>query len=452
MRWTLIPLAAAALASPPVHARGTGGGNEFFTHVNPAFDFRVESPDDWTCDGCDAPVQHRGGAGESQQSWAMAPLAQPDPTGIRVTFIDDFPAKTLADLEAALYAQDQNTKKWYPIGQDDRGGFVGFSSAPLGEDDSSATEYYLVAENRAIRIVWSKDSMGGHVESAQKLDHVKSSINRVSEPPRIRWIKTDRDGPVKIGDTACLLIGASDVRGKLDVPNLRAIDIEGTLPHWSFKKIAWEADPGQFRVCYAVSSTFGPNGLRVQHLSLEIPEDGRGIDCDAETAADPTLLTCTSLILYDGKNVQSTLKQTVAPVANPSADFSGPEVRAVTVDAARLTLTIDAVAKSGLASAEIFSADPDGKSCVIYGDELGAGSKASIASMVHEGWNTIDHLVIYDANGVPTLLRRPQASAKHRRTRGDGDSVTYEAVSWAGDVTKTTVPVQTFLKHGGGNP
>lgn len=431
MRALSIVAALTLLVTAGAVEAGTGAGNEFKHHRNAAFDFHVASPKDWPCTGgCDAatPVPERG---QDDEAWLIE--APERTTWLRITFLSDFPAENEAELLREIerrYPDD----RWQRFG---RGSFLGFTNSPQGDRANAATEYYLVAKRQVIRISWQKD--GAMPQRALELNTVKQSIDRVSEPPRINFIRSERSGAgavYKPGDSACLLIEVDDLRSAWTDQSVRTLALKGVPEHWSFKSIDWVAASNWFKVCYRVNASMVGDALMPTELLIE-DDDGRGLSCrPPEGGSNSDGLECRSHQDTYRAPPRQVLKPEVALVENPSPDREGPRVQALRFDAEKLTLAIDASDKSGVYLAEVQL--NDGRQ-VIYTDELKAATPVSLAPLVYRGWNTLDQIVLYDVNGTPSLYRR-------KRTQRVDEF--YEYVPWQGTPSPSDIPVVSFL-HGG---
>lgn len=430
---TRLPSAALLLAGAFALARpagaGTGAGNEFSHHFNQAFDFHVASPKDWPCSGCDAEVAAKRLA-EEENTWLLA--APEVSTWMKISFIADFPAESEAELKKEITARHEGVE-WHAF---ERGSFVGFSTSPAGTDANAALEYYLVAKRQVIRLEWQKD--GARPDRALQLDAVKDSVERVSEPPRINSIHTEKDAAYEVGETACHLVEVDDLRNAFNAGSLKTFEIDGVPAHWSFKRIEWLAEKGAFRVCHKVSAAFGPSDLNVKSVTIE-DDDGRTVDCRRDSRKETLALECFRWP-QESSNQQprQVLMPRVAAVKNPAPDQEGPKVRAVTFDPEAQTVSITADDQNGVYVGELLKGE---ERVVAYPDQLRAGRPISIATLVRAGWNTLDAIVLYDGNGIPTLLRK-QGGGKNGVER-------YELVPWHGAPQPTDIPVVSFLKTSG---
>jgi len=419
---------------------GTGAGNEFFHFVNPAFDFHVASPKTWPCQGCGKPEQlTTRTTGEPATVWLLT--APEKTTWLKISFINDFPAATAADLLKEITSQHPGVA-WTEF---NRGAFVGYTSSVLGDGANAATEYYLVARRQVIRIEWQKDA--AFPNRAVQLDQVKSSIDRASRPPRIKSIRTEKQTPYKVGDTACYQIEVDDLKNGFKSTSLAELKIEGVLDHWSYKSIDWVADQSWFRVCFRVTSAFGPAGLRIKSLMIQEDDGDRAIACTA-AAKTPDVLSCASSPVDLSSPQVESIRPAVASVDNPMPDREGPQIRGLAFDATNQTLTIDAEDPSGVFLAEI-RGGPNGadeKTVIAYADQLASSGAVSLAALTDLGWNTITGIVIYDKNGLPTLLRIKKS--RDGRMNSATRSNTYEVVPWGGAPTPSDIPVISFLQTG----
>lgn len=435
MGWILV---LASLAAARIAQGGTGGGNEFEHYVNRAFDFHVAGPKDWTCVGC-SPRDGDGAAvlertlgrgpdprepvGTSTLEWRLAPVDAT--TWLNIQFVSGFPASNEDELKREI-ARLHPAIEWQPL---DRGGFVGFTSSPLGSAANAATEYYLVDRKQVIRLDWQKD--GAQPQRALQLELVMRSIDRASAPLDVQSIESETPAKaVHPGEEACLRIEVDDLRGKFTAQSVTRLLFEGQPAHWSFKRIAWEADHNWFRVCLDVTNGFAANGLQVVALDIE-DADSRSVRC-AKTDTEPYNVLCRR----DAATRNSpgkTIVPHVAMVDNPDPDLEGPEIRAVQFDPVLGTLTLDVSDRSGVAMAEaVQDHEAQGTiSTIFYADQLAAHEARSLRSLTREGWNKVDSILAYDANGRATLLRA--AGEK------------YELVPWKGVPRATTIDVISFL-------
>jgi len=444
------------LGLPNLGFGSTGGGNGFGHYVNQAFDFHVAGPKDWACDNCDAAaVQVRDPAvtarGETSQVWYLhAPTGT---TWLRITFTSDFPANSDQELLTAIQTLNPTTT-WYSLDPSARGGFIGYTSSSQGVHANAAREYYLVASKQVIMIDWQKDA--NDADSAAKMDLVIQSIDRASTPPQIKSIHTDK-GPSEsynIGDSACLTIEVDDLRAAFEKAGLQTIDIEGALPHFSFKTITWLADQDAYRACFNVTTAFGPNGLRVTNLYIEDQDASRSINCSPD-GKDPGLLNCwgSSSAYIVGQPIPNsqtvTIRPVVAAVNNATPDHAGPVVKQLHIDPTNLTLEIDAEDASGVQAAEVSFGQ---QILIAYPEQLSPPAPIDLSSVTTDGWNTITQMVIYDINGYPTLLRLPNNNAGFRTHQKFDTPAYYQILAWDGTVSMSTIPIVTFLKSGGKNP
>jgi hypothetical protein len=434
-------LAAAVLAAAVVAPRtvfgGVGAGNEYNHFVNPGFDFHIAAPRTWACDNCESAFDARPAAkgkhlAEEATLWR---LEAPEATSwIDIAFISDFPAENEAELLTAIQARHPDVE-WYGF---DRGRFVGYTSTNAGDAANEATEYYLVDKRLVIKLSWKKD--GDLPDRAREIDLIKYSIDRSSAPAKIKAIRTEKDGAYKVGDTACFDVEVDDLRSGYDAQSLEDFRIVGTPDHWNFKTVAWVGENNWFKVCYVVLSSFGADGLQVR--GLRVSTGNSTLSCEQPKAADsrhagPTDLLCAS---DDGESAR--VAPDVAPVDNPSPDQEGPAITALELDAEKMTLKITASDAAGLGMGE---ATGRLGTTPFYPDQLTAGVAVDIAASLGPGWNTIERLVVFDGNGLPTMLRAPKAA---KRRAAHLEAYTYERVSWSGRVEPTSLPVLYFLKKG----
>ena len=119
------------------------------------------------------------------------------------------------------------------------------------------------------------------------------------------------------------------------------------------------------------------------------------------------------------------------------------------LDRERMTLKIDATDASGFGVAEV---KQDDQSVIVYPDQLANGIAVPLDNLVHQGWNTVDQIIVYDANGLPTMLRLKDDKlmrSKHSASKARLDVETYEIVPWQGAPRTSNFPLLNFLKSGG---
>lgn len=429
----------AALAACFVAGQGLGGvgaGNEWKHFVNDGFDFHVASPSTWQCQGCEP--EARKLTEETAESWRLSSPART--TWFGATFLSDFPAECEERCDLNLLAEIRRRHpnvEWRPFKRGGDDSFIGFTSSPLGDDANEAMEYYLVDKRQALRLEWQKDE--GDAPRARELDNVKRTIDRVSRSPEVISIRTERDGAYRVGETACLLIEVDDLRAAFNARSLTNLTLQGVPEHASFKTIEWVGAKNWFRACFVVTTGFGEKGLEVLNLDIE-GEDDRSVHCYRKDPAAPELY-CPSGGYQREDRPGKTVMPAVGPVTGAVMDQAGPEIRGLLLDRERLTLTVDAVDPSGVGIGEIRQGD---LSVVAFPDQLANGRPVSIAHLTHNGWNLVERLVIYDANGYPTLLRIPESPALRR-----GGPEYYEVVPWKGEPYLSNLPVLNFLKAGG---
>ena len=435
--YVLSMLMLSLVTAATIGRGGTSGGNGFFTKSNASFDFGLQLPIAWHCDGCDS---HELTRTSGDQAWTLTVPGKS--TWMKVAFIKDEKYTSVEALRSDITVRFGSI--WASI---DRGGFVGFTSAPNDEGThaNDATEYYLVIEGRVIRIEWHKSKE--EPNEALELDAIKRSINRVSAPPQILYMRSESNKPYQVGDQACILIGVKDLRGDLDIDNLSDFTFAGQLPHWQRNvTIEWDDQRSQYRVCTKVTATFGPDGL---HGSFVIRHDS-AIDDSGESVSESTVgcvanagqLTCISPGNAFGKVSSQQIPIGVVPVDNPNPHLEGPQVLGVKVDPIKLTLQLDVESPEGIYLAIVSDGD---KAQVIFPDELGGEKSASIQQMTHAGWNTIDSIKVFDRNGVPTVLRMPSSASLPTVD----SHLLYELVPWKGQARPTQIPIVNFRKGGG---
>ncbi len=449
-RWLLL---AASLMMATKGEGGVGAGNEWKHFTNDAFDFHVAGPNDWACNGCGEtstplPKSRPALGDETAETWTM--MAPGGTTWLKITFIADFPADCQEGCDAKLLpvieARHPNVI-WQPFNRGD-GAFMGYSSSAQGDDANQALEYYLVDKRQVIRLEWQKDA--ADEAGARQLDVVKKTIDRVSRSPEVKDIRTERSEPYQVGDTACYFVEVDDLRAAFTAASLTGLSLKGVPDHFSFKTIEWVGDKNWFKACFPLTTSFGADGLEV--LSVDIEGDGdRQVHCYRDDPAQPVLkCPAEGAFRTTGPDVRL-LTPHVATVEHPVADSDGPVIHGLDLDREHLTLHIDATDQSAFGLAEIRQGDV---TVVAFPDELAAGHATALASLVHSGWNLIEQIIVYDANGLPTMLRIPEpphaARGKRRAKLKPGRDVEYyEMVPWRGAAYMSTIPVLNFLKAGG---
>jgi hypothetical protein len=417
--------AAVALSGgAQVGLGGTGLGNEFEHYVNRAFDFHVAVPPDWACDGCSAGEREKRRS-PAEETWGIA--APEGTTWLRSSFLSDFPAASEAELKAVIESEHPDVE-WHGF---DRGGFVGFTSSPQGDAARGALEYYLIDKRQALRLEWSKDP--ALPSRAVELDYVKRSIDRASAPPAVTAVTSEREAGATyaVGEVACLLVEVDDLRAAFDAQSLGAIEIQGAPAHWSFKDVVWVPEKSWFRVCWKVSSAFGADGLLVRQLSIEDSDAGRSVACEADTD-DPVLLSCRRYPSESAAPRVERVRQRVAKIDNAAPDVAGPDFGAVAADVATGTLILTATDASGIAAGEVYL---NGTRIAVYADDLARTGRVDVKAAIRGGWNTVSKIILYDANGLPTLLEAPK------------EGTTYTVRPWKGAPRPSSIPVVSFLKE-----
>lgn len=406
---------------------GTGAGNEYEHVVNSAFDFHVAVPPDWLCAGCDS-GEVRSQGSETEETWRLE--APERSTWLSAGFITGFPAESVAELKAKIEERHPGMN-WSEI---DRGGFLGFTSSAHGDNANSAMDYYLVGKHLVIRIEWQKE--GSLPQRARQLDNVKSSINRVSTPPRILDIRSERTQPHQVGEEACLLVEVDDLKSAFEDSALSVLEIFGTPEHASFKTIRWIGASNWFRACFTVNSTFGADGLRVRKLVLRATD--RDLVCEA-LEQDTSKIECKQG--YSDEMPATVVPVHVAAIDNPTPDRAGPDILALDFDPQGLTLSIEAKDPSGLGVGRI---ETDHGIQMIFPDQVRNRLPISLGHIVGRGWNTVRSIVIFDANGMATMLRDPRRSTKRVQKASESDD-TYEIANSNGTTVPSSLPVISFL-------
>lgn len=417
---------------------GTGAGNEFKHFINQEFDFHVAMPEDWVCNNC-IQLQASGTISESEILWNIS--APEGSTWLKVRFISGFPATTEAELHNEISRRHQGVL-WNSIQRSD-GAFVGYSNSHLGDSANAALEYYLVRTNMVVSIEWQKNA--SFPERSLQLDLIKASIDRVSAPIRIKSIKTETGNVVRPGDIACWLIEVDDLRSSFSDDSIGSFEIKGTVRHFSFKSIQWVADKNWFRICQKVSFVSGEDGLTVDHISIT---DGfREVSCetseyDAKISLNKNktsdVLSCHGFVDSGQPPPPYLINQTVANVAVGNRNEMGPVISDISFDAVNRKLTIDAHDENGLYMASIHTAN---RSIIVYPDQLLNQSEIDLSQMSSPGWNQVTRIIIYDREGLATILDAPQSIDTFTKSR-----VFYEVRDWSGQRTVSNIPVVAWLQ------
>ncbi len=436
---TLQSLLLTAVALVSVGSQGgTGAGNEFKHLINQEFDFHVGMPDDWVCNDC-MQVEASGAGSESEILWNMG--APEGSTWLKARFISGFPATTEAELHDEISRRHQGTV-WHSIQRAD-GAFIGYSNSPLGDAANAALEYYLVKSNMVVSIEWLKNP--AFPERALQLDLIKASIDRVSAPIKIKGIKTETGGVVRPGDTVCWQIEVDDLRSGFSGDSIRSFDIKGAVKHFSFKSIQWIADKNWFRICQKVSSVSGEDGLTVDQVSItdgfrevscRIPDYKAKITTDKNKTSD--LLSCSGFVDSGHAPPPYFISQRVAKVAVATRNEMGPIVSNISFDAVSKKLLIDAQDENGLYMASIHTAKG---SILVYPDQLLNRSEVDLSQLSFPGWNHVVRIIIYDREGLATILDAPQSLDSSLKTR-----VFYEVRDWNGQRNLSNIPVVAWLQ------
>jgi hypothetical protein len=412
---------------------GTIGGDGFKHFTNTTFDFHVAEPSSWECEGCKV-QELRQSSEQTTLEWHLHPKS--GSTHLDTTFISGFPAQTADELLAAIAAQTHtDPKDWFPFHRGDGEGreLAGFSNKEAPDAANDAVEYYWVDRQLVIRLDWQKDTTD--TQSALELDAVKSSIDRASAPPRVTGVRSEGAMVVKPGDKACILVGVDDLLGTFKDTEPSTVELFGMPEHWSFKTVAWSAADSAYRICVTVTSSFGANGLNLKSFSLD-SDDGGSIWCSTPTSAGSQSL---QLRCSRGIGSPETIEQQVARVDNPAIDEDGPQISSVSYDAASGSLRIEAADPSGVFGGEIFmgkNASGDDLSVVIYPDQIQNGEGVPIDSLVVNGWNKVDRILLYDKVGNVSMLRVPK-----------GGGLNYELVSYKGQVSASPIGIVNFFKN-----
>lgn len=424
MKQYLSAIAGASLLFAAIAEGGTRGGNPI-GFQNAAYDFHVATPEDWQCDGgCIKAPQSLS----SDDVWTFK--APESDNSLAATFYTDFDASNLDELHLKLGAGD-----WYPL----NGDFQGFSNARDRDGATNATEYYLVAARKVIRIDWKKDS--GDQVRAYELDRVRRSIRRASSPPEVKQIRMlDERSTFKPGERACLGIWTSDIRSAFVLKSLKSVNFTGENAQWAFKEISWDAAAERYTVCVNVTTAFGVDGLAIQALSIEDDAD-RSIGC----SRDKTKKTF-SCWRHSGQThiLTASVPESFAAVDNAVPDREGPAVHSISCDSSTSTLTINANDPAGVMMAEVYSGE---NSMIIYPDQIDGPKPISLAAISNHGWNTINLIVIYDKLGNATILREKAINSMQLGAAKD-DGAFYEEVPLSGATTSTTLRICNYLFGG----
>lgn len=434
----LLLLSRGAFAVAP---KGTNGGNDFNHFVNTAFDFHIGSPRTWRCEGCDAKLL---ASAEDETQWKFS--SPEGTTWIKIGFISGFPANSEAELKTEI-TQRHPGNTWYDF---DRGAFIGYSSSDLLDDAPSATEYYLVDRQQVIRIEWMSDASDSN--RVAELRRIRRSIDRVSTPPRIVGIYGTPDVAYSPGDQGCQYVQVDDLRNAFEDGSLASFEIEGAPAHYSFKKVRWVAEHAWFEVCFPITTAFDKHGLRI--LKLRLTTDYQDISCEraestvaatGERGVDaPYELECRAGSLLTNVPAQIIKPQEV-PINNPTPDKDGPVIEDVQFDPQSLTVRIQASDATGVGMA-VFHRGAN--VTVFYPDDLKAGNAVSVKLMIRGGWNVFDKIIVYDVNGLPTMLRIKETENRFKVKTSSQDEM-YELVSWSGETHTSNIPVMAYLHMGG---
>jgi hypothetical protein len=434
------PALATVAGVAPLAAAQSGAGPDFKHFVNGEFDFHIAGPKAWSCTGCReeaAPPDVAGKAtSEQEEVWRFA--APEGTTWLEVTFISGFPADRQSQLLEKIQPRHPDVQHWFDI---DRGAFdIGYTSNGSGEQGESAWEYYLVAKYQVVRLHWVKDP---HLETrAVQLDAIKDSIDRASLPPRVRSIRSvPTEGAIRPGDRACIEVGVDDLRDGYTDAGLIELTVEGAPEHYSMKSVRYLAERGAYEVCFNVTTAFGPTGLRVVRLAIETSEMHE-INCSRPTAGGGDYrLECRGSSDWRTGRPPTVIVPEIAPVANDNPDQDGPAVQVVHYEPRLGVLEIVATDPAGVMLAELRRGDD---SFVIYADQLERPMPIDPSRFLRRGWNTIDTIVFYDRNGLPTMLRQRPGDIGT-----DDQGPRYERVPWIGEPEMTTIPVVSIFKTGG---
>jgi hypothetical protein len=264
------------------------------------------------------------------------------------------------------------------------------------------------------------------------LNNVINSIDRTAAPLRIVKVESElASGAYAVGDDACTLVEVDDLTSAFKAGDLKAFEVVGAPAHWSFKDISWDGSKNWFKVCFHVTPAFPRDGLQIRRIAIT-SEMGRSVECQPRAAA-PAELTCS------GSRSEYAVVPRLAPVENPAVDLAGPVIESLDLNEQTYELTLVASDPSGLGTADVTVND---QKIIVYPDELAGRKPVDLRATLHPGWNTVSRVVVYDANGFPTMLSTPLDDHGHPVRR------VYDGVTWGGQQQATGIQVLYFLVPG----
>lgn len=383
---------------------GTAVGNFNFIQQK-QFDFRMGYPKTWNL------YDRNGNRLVEVDGWFLTNIAQVKDearaSSIRLTFLDNYPAKNDQELLAEIKKAHPQLK-WKALNNPDFS--VGFSSDQIYVDKNRTQnfEYYFSQKNKVIRIETFRD---GTMDGATDVAAILSTIRRTSGKPKIVSISSSQKGPVKVGETFCFRTEVDVLTTDYTATSLTSFEIKGAYKHWSFKTITWDQKDSAFQICFKINEHFAENGLEIDSLSLSASGPGQSTSCDGSPEQSKLVLTC---------GESNKINYQVPKVLNPQPITQAPQITAIALGATPQSIVISYQSALPLAIGELTyegsKVSSGTTSQVIYKDQI-RGNMAEIEidpTQISSGFQRILSVMLTDKVGNMGMLQAKAGEAFYK--------------------------------------